>query len=87
MSFVQRRLDKKVNQSRGIFDTFIYKTEDTIADVGAAGYFSDSRFAEGNIAEDPEWDGAKIEVRSSDGYAEGFVDGSTGTWTASLSSV
>jgi len=81
--FTQRMLDKKDNQSRDIFDTFIYRSDsDSLADVQAAGYFSKSRFADS----DPGWNGGKLEVLASDGYAEGFIDGATGTFTASISS-
>ena len=83
MAFDQFMLDKKVNQTRGIFDIFIYRNDsDTLADMQVAGYFSASRFA----GVDDGWNDGKIEVKASDGYAEGFVDGSTGTFTISISS-
>jgi hypothetical protein len=86
MSFNQQKLAKVINQASGIFDTFIYKTDDTLAGVAAAGYFSASRFADTGSTPDAGWDGAKLEIKTSDGYCEGFVDGSTGTFTVSLSS-
>ena len=81
--FTQFKLDKKVNQTRGIFDIFIYRSDtDTLADVQVAGYFLESRFS----GQDEGWNGAKLEVKASDGYAEGFIDAATGTFTASISS-
>ena len=80
--FVQFMLDKKDNQQRGIFDTFIYRSDtDTLAQVQAAGYFDGSRYKD----EDPGWVGCKIEAKCSDGYMEGFLDAATGTLTASIS--
>lgn len=81
MSFVQQKLDLVSNQTRGIFDTYIYRSDtDNKATIQGAGYFAQSRFIN-----DPDWDGSKIEVVASDGYMEGFVD-SNGTFTASLES-
>jgi hypothetical protein len=85
--FTQINLDKAFNTSRPIFNIFVYQTEDTLAQVQAAGYFSESRFAANGSNPDPDWNGAKLEVRTSDGYAEGFIDGGTGTFTAALSSL
>ncbi len=80
--FTQFMLDKKDNQTRNIFDTYIYRSDvDNLAAVQVAGYFADSRF----VGVDG-WDGAKLEVKASDGYAEGFIDAATGTFTASISS-
>jgi len=78
--FTQFMLDVKSVQTRDIFNTYIYKTDDTVADIQAAGYFIDSRFSGTD-----GWDGGKIEARCSDGYAEGFVDEATGTFTLSIS--
>ena len=86
MSFNQEKLDKTINQTKGIFDTFIYKTDDTLVDVQAAGYFAASRFAASGSTPDEGWDAAKLEVKTIDAYAEGFINGATGTFTASLSS-
>ena len=65
MSFIQFKLDKSVNQSRGIFDKFIYSpgNGDTSEDVLVSGYFAESRFIE-----DPEWDGSIIEANLADGF-------------------
>ncbi|HUV84218.1 MAG TPA: hypothetical protein VMV86_00830, partial [Methanosarcinales archaeon] len=71
MSFKQEKVDKVSNQSRGIFDTFIYKTDDTCAEVSAAGYFSECRFA----INDPEsWNNSIMEVLSSDCFTKGIID-------------
>lgn len=79
--FAQRMLDLKSVQTRDIFNTYIYRSEtDTSADIQAAGYFNESRFADS----DPNgWANGKIEVRASDGYFEGFLD-ETGTLLAAL---
>ena len=71
MAFNQFKLDKSNNQSRGIFDTYIYKTEDTCAEVSAAGYFDASRFAQ----RDPvSWNNSIIEVQCADGFGKGFIN-------------
>ena len=70
MTFNQRMLDRSVNQTRDIFDKYIYKTEDLSSEVMAPGYFAASRFSFG--------DEAIIEIESSDAYLVGKVDG-TGT--------
>lgn len=82
MSFVQFKLDKISNQTRGIFDTFIYKSdEDDMETVAGEGYFAASRFVD-----DEGWNGGKLECKCSDGYFEGFIDASTGTVTPAISS-
>ncbi len=84
--FTQFMLDKKSNQTRGIFDTYIYRSDtDTLAEIQAAGYFLGSRFAPEGSNPDKGWPEGKLEVRASDGYAEGFIDAATGTFTASIS--
>lgn len=72
MSFEQFKLDKSISQSRGIFDKYIYKTDDTIAQVSAAGYFGESRFA-------PEggWEGSIVEAQCSDGFITGSIGASS----------
>ena len=69
MPFRQRNLDKSINQSRGIFDKFIYSTDDDVATVLAQGYFDESRFAS-----DPDWQGAVIECLCSDGFITARID-------------
>ncbi len=64
MPFEQFKLDESVNQSRGIFNKYIYETsDDTIAEVLATGYFADARFID-----DPGWIGGVMECQCSDGY-------------------
>lgn len=81
MTFTQFKLDKSVDQTRGIFNKYIYKTEDTIADVQTAGYFTESRFAEidNENTNGMGWIGGLIDCRCSDGYFLGEIedDGST----------
>ncbi len=66
MAFQQFKLDKSVNQSRGIFDKYIYNPDnnDLISDIITPSYFGRSRFIN-----DEEWVGSIIEVSASDGYA------------------
>ena len=66
MPFEQFRLDRSVNQTRGIFDKYIYSsTTDTIADIKVSGYFAASRFR----ANDPDgWINGVIEAFGSDGF-------------------
>ena len=73
MSFVQSKLVKIENQSRGIFDKYIYKTEDSCADVVSPGYFSAARYA---VTEPDKWANGIIEVVCSDGFGKGFLDSS-----------
>jgi len=62
MAFQQFRLDRSINQSRGIFDMYIYKpVGDLSADVQTVGYFSESRFA-------PDWFGSIISIDCADAY-------------------
>ena len=63
MPFQQLKLDRSVNQSRSIFDKYIYEPDngDLSADVQVAGYFSESRFS-------PDWRGSLIEIKTTDAY-------------------
>lgn len=68
MAFNQRKLDKVYNQSRGIFDRWVYRSdEDTIAEITSPGYFAASRFAD-----DPDWkdNPVFIDVLAADGPYE-----------------
>ena len=71
MSFTQLRLSKSINQSRGIFDKYIYETDtDTIETVTSDGYFDQSRFID-----KPRWQDSIIECLCSDGYIVGRISG------------
>ena len=72
MSFTQFKLDIATEQARGIFNTYVYETDDSIANIQAVGYFSRSRFAD----TDPDWLKAKIGAQCSDGFVTGFIDSS-----------
>lgn len=77
MAFNQFKLDRSVKQARGIFNKYIYETDDTIAEVTSAGYFSQSRFA---ITDNDEtngmgWNGGIVECSCSDGYLIGQISG------------
>lgn len=67
MPFEQFNLTKSVNQSRDIFDKYIYRSSsDTLSEIRANNYFAESRF----LRDEPEaWKGAIIEVIGTDGYA------------------
>lgn len=81
MSFTQFKLDKSVDQARGIFNKYIYETGDTMAVVQSAGYFSASRFSniDNENTNSMGWIGGVIDCKCSDGYFLGEIqdDGST----------
>ncbi len=79
--FDQKKLDRSVLQSRGIFNKYVYETNDTIATVQTTGYFLESRFAliDGDLTNGMGWNGGIIECQCSDGYFIGRINGSTGT--------
>lgn len=66
LMFVQFNLNKSINQTRGIFDTYSYRTDDSINDVTTPGYFSKSRFI-GDADGSMDWRGAIIDCECSDG--------------------
>jgi hypothetical protein len=69
MSFIQFKLDKSINQARGIYDKYVYETTDTALDILVSGYFDDSRFViEG------DWNGSVIECKCSNGYVIGLIN-------------
>ncbi len=71
MSFDQFKLAKSSNQSRGIFDTYIYRTEDSLSEVQSSGYFNASRY----VNEEPDqWFSGVIEVLCADGFVRGNLD-------------
>lgn len=87
MAFTQLTIDRASTQSRGIFNNYVYRTADTIAQVKAAGYFAQCRFA---ISDGPDtngfgWNGGNIECYCSDGYMIGQMNAATGTMTGLFS--
>lgn len=74
MSFKQFKLDISSEQTRGIFNTYVYQTNDTTLEVQASGYFAASRFP----LVDEDGCGALIRCCCGDGFFEGFV-GADGT--------
>lgn len=81
MAFTQEKIDRATTQTRGIFNNYVYRTTDTMAQVKAAGYFSQCRFA---VSDGPDtngfgWNGGNIECYCSDGYLVGQMNASTGT--------
>ncbi len=70
MPFDQKRFDRSVEQTRSIFDKFVYRPDnnDTISEMQDPGYFLDSRFAD-----DPDWVGSLVEIEIPTGYYIGKV--------------
>lgn len=75
MAFVQFKIDRSVEQSRDIFNKYIYETDDTVSQTIAVGYFAASRFIEidGPNTNSMGWVGGKIDVMCSDGYYVGEI--------------
>lgn len=65
MAFQQFKFDKIATQSRGIFNIYIYETEDTLIDVLATDYFLPCRFHN-----ESDWAGSIIKCKCSDGMFE-----------------
>jgi len=64
MAFKQRHIDRASLQTRGIFNTYVYKCDmDSSGDLLAVGYFAESRFR----GEDG-WIGGIIYAQVTDGY-------------------
>lgn len=81
MTFVQEKIDRSAEQSRGIFNKYVYQTDDTMADVQSSGYFAGCRFA---ISDGPDtnsdgWHDGVVECQCADGYLIGRMDSSSGT--------
>lgn len=82
MSFDQSLVERTSKQSRNIFDTYIYRTEDTCAEVSAVGYFDECRF----LINDPDsWNNSILEVLASDCFSKGII-GSSGEYVPLVSS-
>lgn len=73
MAFTQYKLDRSVLQARGIFNKYIYETDDTIAEVLTPNYFAESRFIQidNDQTNGMGWSGGVIECSCSDGYLIG----------------
>lgn len=71
MSFTQFKLEIATEQSRGIFNQYVYETSDTILETQAVGYFDQSRFAASNP---DNWIGAFITCKCSDGSYVGEIN-------------
>ncbi len=65
MSLVQQKLVKSFNQSRSIFDQFIYKPDngDRLEDMLESGYFQQSRYIQ-----DSDWSGGIVHAIDQAGY-------------------
>lgn len=87
MGFVQEKIDRSSSQSRGIFNKYVYTTEDTLADVQTPGYFAACRFAvlDGAETNGNGWHNGIIEAHCSDGYIIGRMDAATGTMGVQIS--
>lgn len=88
MAFTQFTIDHSSVQSRGIFNNYVYRTTDTMAQVKVAGYFAACRFAvlDGPNTNGFGWNGAVIECTCSDGYLVGQINAATGTLAGLASS-
>jgi hypothetical protein len=86
MSFTQEKIDRATIQSRGIFNSYVYKTTDTVEQVQAPGYFAACRFAilDGPATNSNGWNGGVVECHCSDGYLMGIMDGATGTMSGAF---
>jgi len=75
MAFNQFKLDRSVLQARGIFNKYVYETNDTISEVQVSGYFGQSRFIEidGPMTNSDGWVGGIIECNCSDGFFRGQI--------------
>lgn len=75
MAFNQNKLARSIIQTQGIYNKYVYETDDTIADVTTAGYFSESRFIDidGPQTNGMGWVGGIIECQCSDGYFIGVI--------------
>lgn len=75
MAFTQYKLDRSVLQARGIFNKYIYETDDTIAEVTSPGYFIESRFIQidNDETNGMGWSGGILECSCSDGYIVGQI--------------
>ena len=62
MSFTQFKFERSTYQTRGIFNTYVYETDDPYEEVFSSGYFSKCRFLN-----EPGWDGGYLDVICSDG--------------------
>ena len=72
MAFNQYTLEETVLQNRGIFNEYIYRTNDTKSEVQQAGYFDASRFKDHD-----GWVGALITASCVDGFITGQIDSSS----------
>lgn len=86
MSFTQEKIDRATIQTRGIFNTYVYRTSDTVDDVQTAGYFAACRFAilDGPAASSSGWNNGIVECYCSDGYIMGIMDAATGTMSGAF---
>jgi hypothetical protein len=76
MAFIQFKLDIATEQTRGIFNTYVYETDsDTQSEVQAGEYFTDSRFA---ISDKEDWFGGLILCKCSDGFFQGIISSTGG---------
>ena len=88
MSFNQMKLTRAISQTTGIYNTYIYATDDTLDDVQTDGYFSASRFIEldSQNTNSQGWFGGLIGVDCLDGFATLLIDTDGNTSFISLSS-
>jgi hypothetical protein len=81
MAFNQSKLTRSVEQSNGIFNKYVYETDDAMAEIQSDGYFIASRFAryDSDDTNSMGWHHGIIEAQCSNGYLIGLIDGDTGS--------
>lgn len=65
MAFNQQKFDRATYQTRGIFNTYVYETNDSASDVLTAGYFDACRFKD-----EDGWLGGAVKALTSDGFVD-----------------
>jgi len=68
MPFKQFKLDRSSEQARGIFNEYVYETQDPCEEVLTAGYFTEARFKilDGPQVNSDGWDGGIIFIQCDD---------------------
>lgn len=70
MAFTQFKFERATYQTRGIFNTYVYETDDDYSTVSSQGYFDRCRFKD-----EDGWQGAYIDLSCSDGRFQVRIDG------------
>lgn len=65
MVFIQFKFDRATYQTRGIFNTYVYETDDSASELLSSGYFDACRFKD-----EDGWLGGAIKALTSDGFID-----------------